>query len=411
MDRLTGQPPDYEAIADRDPERASETPEGAVVDDEGRRVSFDILSGGNISSNVAKRYWISAGVGFVALLLSLVLVFYQTTQMKTALANMNQRMDTYVSNNDKVVSEIGEAVQSQQKEASSQFAQIDKQMDDLSSIITRLSNRTTNADVLEQLHVTYGQMQGDVDRVKGEVNLALHQTQIDINAQLESNNKVFEDAQNKATDALHDTEDHVKDIIHEANEHIHFMQDNVTAQMGQMQGFVDSTVERLNADVSTAEAKIAQDVHLLQENVDKYVDITNKQFAQEDDFVRFQLAGTFTLLGSLISMYHLTGHLRHYNKPEVQRRIMAVLWMVPIYGVTSWLSLVVTSYEPVWSFFRDSYEAYAIYTFIALLVAIVEDGHGLSGLIGTLTKHVEEEREALEEAVLNNVWPRPKLHL
>ena len=39
------------------------------------------------------------------------------------------------------------------------------------------------------------------------------------------------------------------------------------------------------------------------------------------------------------------------------------------------------------------------------------DGHGLSGLIGMLTKHVEEEREALEEAVLNNVWPRPKLHL
>lgn len=25
---------------------------------------------------------------------------------------------------------------------------------------------------------------------------------------------------------------------------------------------------------------------------------------------------------------------------EVQRRIMAVLWMVPIYGVTSWISLV-----------------------------------------------------------------------
>ena len=87
---------------------------------------------------------------------------------------------------------------------------------------------------------------------------------------------------------------------------------------------------------------------------------------------------------------------------------MAVLWMVPIYGVTSWLSLVVTSYEAVWSFFRDSYEAYAIYTFIALLVAIVEDGHGLSGLIGMLTKHVEE-RGRRREAIENNVWPRPKL--
>ena len=178
-------------------------------------------------------------------------------------------------------------------------------MSEMSSIITRLDNRTTNADVLEQLKVTYGRMQGDMSQVKDKVDLALKQTQLDINAQLKSNNKAFETAQNKATIALHDTENHVKGIIEEANEHIFFMQSNVTAQMGQMQGFVDSSVERLNADVSVAEAKIAKDVQILQENVDKYVDITNKQFAQEDDFVRFQLAGTFTLLGSLISMYHL----------------------------------------------------------------------------------------------------------
>ena len=51
-------------------------------------------------------------------------------------------------------------------------------------------------------------------------------------------------------------------------------------------------------------------------------------------------AGTFTLLGCLISLWHLTSHLRHYYKPDVQRRVMAVLWMVPIYSVTSWFSLV-----------------------------------------------------------------------
>ena len=351
------------------------------------------------------------GIGFLALLCSFLVVFNQQLEMKLAMADMNARMDTYMSSNDRLVSEIGKAVQSQREDVTSQFQQIGQQMDEMSRILTHLSNRTTNADVLEQLKVTYGHMQGDVNRVKGEVDMALEQTQLDINAQLKSNNKAFEDAQNRATDALHNTEDHVSEIIHDANEHILFVQSNVTVQMGHMQDFVDATVERLNADVGAAEAKIAEDVHLLQENVDKYVDVTNKQFAQEDDFVRFQLAGTFTLLGSLISMYHLTGHLRHYNKPEVQRRIMAVLWMVPIYGVTSWLSLVATSYEPMWSFFRDSYEAYAIYTFVALLVAIVEDGNGLSGLIGMLTKHVEEEQEALEEAKENNVWPRPKLHL
>ena len=56
--------------------------------------------------------------------------------------------------------------------------------------------------------------------------------------------------------------------------------------------------------------------------------------------MHFFFAGTFTLLGCLISLWHLTSHLRHYYKPDVQRRVMAVLWMVPIYSVTSWFSLV-----------------------------------------------------------------------
>jgi hypothetical protein len=42
-------------------------------------------------------------------------------------------------------------------------------------------------------------------------------------------------------------------------------------------------------------------------------------------------AGTFTLLACLLSFWHLTLHLRYHFKPDVQRRIMAVLWMVPIY--------------------------------------------------------------------------------
>jgi hypothetical protein len=46
-----------------------------------------------------------------------------------------------------------------------------------------------------------------------------------------------------------------------------------------------------------------------------------------------------------------------------------------------------------------------------MLVAIVEDGAGLAGLLGMLTRHVEEEREALQSAIENDVWPRPKLHL
>jgi hypothetical protein len=116
------------------------------------------------------------------------------------------------------------------------------------------------------------------------------------------------------------------------------------------------------------------------------------------------------MLGCLISGYHLTAHLRHYHKPDVQRRIMAVLWMVPIYGITSWLSLVVPKFESIFGALRDCYEAYAVYTFIALLIAILEDGRGLQHLLTTLTEHIVEERNAVEEAVRNR-QPRPPEHL
>ena len=96
-------------------------------------------------------------------------------------------------------------------------------------------------------------------------------------------------------------------------------------------------------------------------------------------------------------MWHLTSHLRHYYKPDVQRRIMAVLWMVPIYSITSWLSMVFPKFEPFFGAFRDCYEAYAIYTFVALLIAIIEDGRGLSGMVALLAKRVVEERDAVIE--------------
>jgi hypothetical protein len=94
----------------------------------------------------------------------------------------------------------------------------------------------------------------------------------------------------------------------------------------------------------------------------------------------------------------MTSHLRHYEKPDVQRRIMAVLWMVPIYGITSWLSLVFDQFEIIFAAIRDCYEAYAVYTFIALLIAVLEDGKGLPALLQMLTRHVVEERREYLEA-------------
>lgn len=46
-----------------------------------------------------------------------------------------------------------------------------------------------------------------------------------------------------------------------------------------------------------------------------------------------------------------------------------------------YLSIILCRYDFVFSAIRDFYEAYAVYTFIALLIAIMEDGQGLPELL------------------------------
>jgi hypothetical protein len=98
----------------------------------------------------------------------------------------------------------------------------------------------------------------------------------------------------------------------------------------------------------------------------------------------YLIVGTFTLLGCLISLWDITSHVRHYNKPGIQRRVCAILWMVPIYGITSWFSLVFPHAGNVLGAIRDCYEAYAIYTFVGLLIAILAGEGGLSAAIAVI---------------------------
>jgi hypothetical protein len=104
----------------------------------------------------------------------------------------------------------------------------------------------------------------------------------------------------------------------------------------------------------------------------------------------YQLAGTFTLLGCLISMWHMTSHLRAFHQPFVQRKVLAILWMCPIYSVTSWLSLVAP--EPLEGYLgilKDMYEAYVIYTFLSFCIAVL--GKGDRDAVVELLAHRHDE--------------------
>lgn len=137
---------------------------------------------------------------------------------------------------------------------------------------------------------------------------------------------------------------------------------------------LDDTVFTLNATVTLAEQTIHDQVEKVKKDVDQYVITTQDQFSMENSFMVYQLAGTFTLLSCLISMWHMTAHLRKLHQPDVQRKILAILWMSPIYAITSWFSLVFHSAEGYLAIIKDAYEAYVIYQFLSFLIAVLGKG-------------------------------------
>ncbi|KAL1282168.1 hypothetical protein QQF64_000971 [Cirrhinus molitorella] len=51
------------------------------------------------------------------------------------------------------------------------------------------------------------------------------------------------------------------------------------------------------------------------------------------------IAGIFVFMTIPISLWGILQHLVHYTQPELQKPIIRILWMVPIYSLDSWIAL------------------------------------------------------------------------
>lgn len=147
-------------------------------------------------------------------------------------------------------------------------------------------------------------------------------------------------------------------------------QDSYSAQIKTLTALVvsslnatDEYINNITASVTEAKETIHQDVQTVNELADS-----------QNSLLAVQFAGMFTVLVILVSGYHLSQHLRHLHSPVVQRKIMAVLWMTPIYAVTSWLSLLFPLSEPYLAVIREFYESYCVYTFLSFLISVLGRG-------------------------------------
>lgn len=77
---------------------------------------------------------------------------------------------------------------------------------------------------------------------------------------------------------------------------------------------------------------------------------------------------TVLALGAItISVYAITNHVIYYTKPYLQRYIIRVILMVPIYSANAWLALMMPVTSLYFDSFREIYESFVIYSFMKYL--------------------------------------------
>ncbi|CAG7731744.1 unnamed protein product [Allacma fusca] len=69
-----------------------------------------------------------------------------------------------------------------------------------------------------------------------------------------------------------------------------------------------------------------------------------------------------------ITFWEITQHLVHYTKPYLQKHVIRILWMVPIYALDAWLGLIAPNFSIYMNSMRECYEAYVIYNFMKFLL-------------------------------------------
>jgi hypothetical protein len=84
-------------------------------------------------------------------------------------------------------------------------------------------------------------------------------------------------------------------------------------------------------------------------------------------------SGGFVLLTFPISIRLIVKHLTHWNAPNIQKYVVRIIWMIPIYSIESWLALRFRAFALYIETLRECYEAYVIFNFLYFLIALLGD--------------------------------------
>lgn len=84
------------------------------------------------------------------------------------------------------------------------------------------------------------------------------------------------------------------------------------------------------------------------------------------------IAGGLALLSVTLSFFEIIKHLTNFTKPYLQRYIIRILLMVPIYSLNAWIAMVVPATGLYLDSLREVYESFVIYSFMKYLLNFLQ---------------------------------------
>ncbi|OQD71437.1 hypothetical protein PENPOL_c001G05745 [Penicillium polonicum] len=139
------------------------------------------------------------------------------------------------------------------------------------------------------------------------------------------------------------------------------------------------------------------------------------------------VTGVSALISSLLSFVSIWFQAKNYRKPLLQRYVVRILLMVPIFAVSSWTSIISLRAAQFLDPVRDIYEAFTIYTFFQLLInflggerAVIIMAHGrppishawpLNHFLPKIDISDPHTFLAVKRGILQYAWLKPVLAL
>lgn len=116
------------------------------------------------------------------------------------------------------------------------------------------------------------------------------------------------------------------------------------------------------------------------------------------------LLGLCVLASCGLSFFTVWRHRSNFSQPIVQRKVISILWMVPIYSVEAWLSLRLSGHGDLLDLVRDTYEAYVIYIFFSLCITYIgQVDHQTVDPIKVIAV-LQEQRQVVQPAPFNRCF-------